>query len=107
MQDISLMWVYRGTSIKMRACPVQCGMVGKYVVYVYVCLCVCVYIYIYTDTHIHTHIYVYVYVICVYVYICAYVYIYYYYYLTFKLLLCNSFAGIFSVRFSLDDIFQF
>ena len=57
-------------------------------------MCVCVYLYMF--------------VVIMYIY--AYMYIYYiyiFYYLTFKLLLCSSFAEIFAVRFSLDDIYQF
>ena len=30
IRDISLMWAYCGTSVKMRTCPAQCGTVGKY-----------------------------------------------------------------------------
>ena len=60
-------------------------------VYVYVCICVCVYVCIY----------VYVYM---YMYMCVCVYKHIFYCLTFKLLLCSSFAGILSVRFSVDDI---
>ena len=58
-------------------------------VYMQVCICVCMYAYI--------HIYI---CICICVYVCIYAYIYIYMYLffyclTFKLLLCSSFAEIF------------
>ena len=71
-------------------CACKCGYMLYVCVYVYVCLSTCIYMCI---------------CICVYVYIYAYVCIYSY--LTFKLILCSSFAGIFSVRFSWDDIYQF
>ena len=65
--------------------------------YIYMCVCVCVYIYMCVCVHVFMYIYVHMYI-----YICMYVYN-----LICKLLLCSTFSGIFSVRFSLDDIYQF
>ena len=79
--------------------------------YMYVCMYIYIYIYICMYIYIYMCIW-----ICVYVYTCAYVYVYIYMYvciniyillLTFKLLLCSSFAGIFSVCLSLDNVYQF
>ena len=73
--------------ICLYVCACKCGCMLYVCVQVYVC-CICVYIYVY---------------VCMYIYVHAYIY----YYLTFKLLLWSSFTGIFSVCFSLNDIYQF
>ena len=95
--------VYMCVYVPLYICACKCG----YTLYVYMFLCVCMYIYVCMCICIYVYICAYVYIyMCVYIYI-YYHYYYYYYYLTFKLLLCSTFARIFSVRFFLDDIYQF
>ena len=77
----------------LNVCACKCG---------YMCICICVYVCVCMCLCICMYLYIYVYV-CMYVYM----HIYIFHCLTFKLLLCCSFAGIFWVRFSLDGIYQF
>ena len=79
-----------------------------------VSICVCRYMCLYMYVHVSVDIcYMYV---CMCMCVCVYIYVYIYIYillllllllfnLTIQLILCSTFPGIFSVRFSLDDIY--
>ena len=74
---------------------------GYMCVYMFVYVCVCLYVWAYKCLYMCICIYIYIYI---YMYMYVYMYIYIYYCLTFKLLLCSSFAWILE-QFSLYMVF--